>query len=484
MQVSKRFVLYILPALVSTVLALATLPLTTYLLDPADFGLLALAWSVVSIGTLVSQVGAGFLLAAHFPLVDMHEKREMLSTLTFVSMGVVLAFCLAILAFWPWIISWLDELLLLPQGGLALLLLSLVFLGPWGIASQILIIDRRARPFAYYSIGESVSRTVAVLVSLYVFDLGVLALFVASAAGQAVLFLGAIMVLGPYLRPVVSVKWLKEITRLGSVTSIGNFVEQAQRSLESVLLGSFSGLSSLGLYAHSLRYREVTMMAMRAFGYSIWPDTLEEARELESDFPKTKLGWWSIQILVILFGLFFATLGKQLIALLTHDKFTDAYVLVALSTIMVLIKTAGRPALGILFTLKQATILTILTFVMLFVSLPILLLTVPSIGALGVILSLVVQFAIHRIAVQLYAARFHKIPFQDVWVIYGSVLVAITAGISGLLDLDLLQNSLLFTVMSGLLVLVARSTVVGLIAHGWEFLKSLRTLGAGITLVQ
>lgn len=484
MHVSRRFLLYILPTLVSTSLALGTLPLTTYLLDPADFGLLALAWSVVSIGALVGQMGAGFLLAAHFPLVDMHEKREMISTLTFVSMGVVLAFCLAILALWPWIISWLDELRLLPRGSLAIMLLSLVFVVPWGIASQILIIDRRARPFAYYSIGESISRTVAVLAGLYVFDLGVLALFVASAVGQAVLFLGAIMVLGPYLRPVVSVKWLKETIRLGSVTSIGNFIEQAQRSLESVLLGSFSGLSSLGLYTHSLRYKEIAMMVSRAFGNSIWPETLAESRDPESSFRRTKLGWWSIQILIILYGLLFATLGKQLIAVLTHDKFTDAYVLVALSVVVVLIQTAGRPSLGVLYISKQATFLTILKFAMLAVSLPILFFAVPRMGALGVILALAVQYTIHRVAVQLYASRYHKIPFQDGWVIYGSVLIMITVGISVRYDLNLVQGGLVLVFMSALLILAARSMVIGLLVHGWEFLRSLRTLGAEITPAQ
>ncbi len=468
----------------STSLALGSLPLTTYLLDPADFGLLALAWSVVSIGTLVSQMGAGFLLAAHFPLVDMHEKREMLSTLTFVSMGVVLAFCLAILALWPWIISWLDELRLLPPGSLALMLLSLVFVVPWGIASQILIIDRRARPFAYYSTGEAVGRTVAVLAGLYIFDLGVLALFVATAVGQAVLFVGAIAVLAPYLRPVISIRWIKETLRLGSVTSAGNFVEQAQRSLESIVLGSFSGLASLGLYSHSLRYKEIAMMVTRAFGNSIWPETLEEARDPESEFLKSKLGWWSIQILVILFGLFFATLGKQIIAVLTHDKFTEAYVLVALSVVVVLIQTAGRPSLAVLYTSKQATFLTILKFAMMAVSLPILFFTVPRMGALGVILSLAVQFTIHRVSVQLYASRYHKIPFQDGWVVFGSVLIVITVGISAHFDINLVQGGLLLVFMSAILMLVARSIVIGLLVHGWEFLKSLRTFGAEITPAQ
>lgn len=484
MHVSRRFILYILPTLVSTGLALATLPLTTLILDTDDFGLFALAWSVVSLGTLVSQVGAGFLVAAHFPLIDLAEKRELISTLTLMSTMVVLAFCLALLVLWPWIITRLDELRLIPPGAIGLLLLSLVMVVPWGIASQVLIMERNARPFAIYSVGESISRAIAVLAGLYILDLGVLALFLASAAGEAIRFIGAISVLRPYLKPKVSKKWIKEILRLGSVTSVGNFVEQVQRSLESVILASFAGLASLGLYSHSLSYKEVAMMVSRAFGNSIWPETLDESRDPESNFPKTKQGWWSIQVLIILFGLFFATLGRQLIGMLTHGKFTEAYVLVALSTVVVLIQTAGMPALGVLFTFKQARFLTTLKFIMIGLSLPILLLAVPIIGAIGVILSLVVQFLVHRVAIQLYATRFHKIPFQDVWVIYGSALIISAVTISAILDLMLVESGLLFLVTSFLLIIVARSTVFGLLAHGWAFLKSIRTLDVEATAVQ
>ena len=70
------------------------------------------------------------------------QERAMLSTLTFMSIVVMLGFCLVLIILWPWILTWLEELQAMPPSGLALLVLYLVFVVPWGIASQVLIVDR------------------------------------------------------------------------------------------------------------------------------------------------------------------------------------------------------------------------------------------------------------------------------------------------------------------------------------------------------
>ena len=63
----------------------------------------------------------------------------------------------------------------------------------------------------------------------------------------------------------------------------------------------------------------------------------------------TRLAWPPAHLALALGGVFMATLGRDAIALLTHNKFTPAYVFAALWTVLVLLENAAKPAVAIVY---------------------------------------------------------------------------------------------------------------------------------------
>lgn len=399
------------------------LPVMTAVLGPADFGLFALVAAITAVGSVFAGIGASYVLAAHFHSEELAERRRMVSTSMALSLGVGAIYGATLFGLWAGFGENWRAISAISWQAVVLAIFAMILSAPWIIASDILTLKGAASRFTAVSIMQSMIWAVAVAVSLHVFDLGLMSLFVGACAGAAAAFAGSMIVLREYLEPCIDARWVKELWKVAPRSTVANALSTLRTLIERTLLSAHVGVAQLGIYTHAQQYRNMVGMGAKAVSRGVWPVTLSDARDECSAFEITGRAWNVVHFGITAAGIAFATIGRDAIALLTHDKFTEAYVLVAAWMAYLLIQNSGRPHTGVLYALglgrKYAGIVAVSSIA----AIGLLFLLVPILGIEGAILAAFVEMILLRVGVQVYARRVRRIPFQDGWVLGGSVLI-------------------------------------------------------------
>lgn len=454
MKILSRFGFFLLPSVIQGGLSFLMLPVTTFVLDAADFGAFALVSSLLGLGSSLASMGSGYLLSAHFLPSGTAERKGLVSAIFWVNLAVTAAFAAVFLAAWPYFASHLG-IAAIPLVSILLALSTLGLCLPWNLACEITVLEGKSKVFAAVTIAQSVVAALATVAGLYVFKLGLLSLFIAGALGALVPFAAGLWVLRPFLGFAGAGRWLGSIFRIGPVASMGNLAESLQTFSERSILSSHVGLAQLGVYNNSQQFRQLVFTGVKAVTRSIWPMTLRESREPASGFAKTGKAWSMVHMGLTMAGVFFATLGRDVIGFLTHGKFTAAAPLVTLWMIFLLIKHSGRAELGYLTAHGHSGFVATLTLVTVCCSIPCLYLLVPRFGMSGAFASMLLQDLGFRAGLTLKARSLRDFEFQDAWVVAGSVVIATTLFLSHRLGFGAAGNLALLAAVECLLLWVA-----------------------------
>lgn len=417
----QRFVLFVLPPLLQGGVGFLLLPVATYILEPADYGAYALVTSVTALGGPLANLGSGYLLAAHYPALQPAERRQLISTLLWLGLGLLILFLGGFTLLWSAVADWL-KLATIPPMAIALALGTMVLGFPWLIAIEVLTLERQAQRYALVVVSQTVVSAIALVLSLYVWQLGMLSLFMAGAAGAVVICAGSFWVLWPYWGWHCSRRWVRESWRLGIVTTPTNLLENFYNTVERYSLSAVVGLSALGLYTHSQQYRSLVAMPVKAIGRTVWSTTLTEARQEELTFPQTRVAWDIAFLLLTAVGLIFAALGAEIIGLLTFGKFSAAAPLTALWMVYLLTQNTGRPQVGLLFA-HRGVVYSQLHLGAVVLSILLVPLLAHWLGLLGAFLALYLQQLLLRLGLQWYVNRHYQTQFQDQLAILGMGLI-------------------------------------------------------------
>jgi O-antigen/teichoic acid export membrane protein len=288
-------------------------------------------------------------------------------------------------------------------------------------------------------------------------------LFVGAFAGSIVVFAGSVIALRKYLFGSFSVEWAKRIFKLGFATVPANILETLHTFVERMTVGGYTGLRELGIYTHSQQYRTMSMMALKAAARTVQPITLSEARADEFDFPKTRETWDVIYLGLAGLGILFATFGNEIISLLTHGKFDGAYVFVVFWMVYLLIQNAGKPHTGVFLALNKGVEYSKMQMGSTLISIAMLVILVPRLGATGAVISLFAQMIIFRIWIQIAVKKHKEIHSHDWWVLFGCLFILTTFFISRFFEFSLVQNLFLLIAMYIALGLSARRIIVGIL---------------------
>lgn len=432
------------------------LPVITYALGPKDIGTFALVTAFTAFGTTIATMGSGYILAAKYSLIDILQKQRMVSTMLGVGIAVALSFAAVFFTLWFFLFKHWDSFAVVPWEGIALSLAAMICTIPWTIAVDVITLKGTARLYAITVIAQSIVSAITVIVSLYIFELGLLSLFLAAATGSCVICAGGIIALKPYIRFTFSKNCVKEVLNFGAVITVSAVFENLQMLVERYMLSVYAGLSQLGIYSHSQQYRNMTAMIAKAAARSIWPTTLSEAHESESNFYKTRKTWNLIYIGITISGLLFALFGKDIIGLLTHNKFIDAYSFVTMWMIFLLIQNAGRPETGILYARGQGALYGKITIWSFAIGISFVLILVPAIGAFGAVFSVILQQIILRIFIHIYAKKNCKILFSNQWVLVGSFLILLAFGTSKYFKLTTFGSLMFFFALLTIIIFLSK----------------------------
>lgn len=456
-----RFSLFLLPSVFQMVIYFVTLPVITYILDPKDFGVIALITAFTAFGSTISTMGSCYVLAAHFTELDIQQKKNMVSTiLAFGFLTSVLFSCLFIVA-WEFLLKNIAQFSMLPLAGIILSLLSMTVSIPWLVSIEVITLEQRVKVYAFVSVLQSVISVCASIVCLYVFRWGVVSIFAGTALSSLVGLAGASVALKNYLVVGFNKRWMKEILSLSGVTMIGNILENMQMLTERYVLSFYAGLSQLGIYAHSQQYKNATGVLINSLGRTVWPITLSEARTKDGGFPVTEKSWKIAYLGLTIIGVFFALLGKEFIGLLTHGKFSSAYFFVALWMIHLLIANAGKPETGILYAHGKGILVGKITIVSTVTGMALIFVLGKMVGVLGVLTAIMLQQTVFRVLIQINTRKDLKVLLREWPVLYGIVLIAMTLWLSFFPQLQIFEKSLILAVLTGLTGFLSRRAIAG-----------------------
>jgi len=401
----RSSMLFVAPTVVRGVVGFAMIPAITYVLTQHDVGVVGLILPVAALGAALATSFTSYLIAAHYQVLDEPDRRGFMCTLLAASLGVCVLTAIVVRLLAPQLEAWVPGFGAAPAGALDLTLIGMVLSLPWMIASEIITLEGRAIIHAWTAIGQTVIGAAVTLTGLYLLELGVMAVFVANLAGALTTLVGAWWMLRRFLWAPPRRRWLGEIRKLGLLPFAGTLAAVVQINLERSLLSNRVGLNQLGLYNHSLNYNSLLAELVKALTRTLWPRTLIEARDGNSVFPTTGAIWGGMYIGLACVGVGAALLGKPMLALLTHDRFTGAYVLLPFWVIVAILQNMGRTHNAILLAAGQGRRHSQLALLSNLAWLLAILALLPWLGMLAGALALAAQFAAMRLGFWYFARR-------------------------------------------------------------------------------
>lgn len=420
-RLSSRATTYFASSVVATLISFVTLPLATRILGPANYGVFALGATVAGFGATLATLGTSFYVANQFAGAELAQRQRLVSALVvrtalFAAGWATLTLLGTLLLRGH--VELLDEV---PLRGFALVLAGAILATPWTIAVDVLTVEGKASWFSLTLIVQALTTAFALLVSLYVFDLGGLSLFVGSFAGSCSVLFTTVVVLRPYLSLRQGLR--RERLRQRAFLPMQG-LEALQPVVERVLLARYTGFTQLGNYAHSLAYRNMIGQAMSAVNRAVWPITLAEAKE-NRGFDVTGRTWAAAHLAIGMAALPFVLFGDRLISILTNDKLTPAWVFLAPWFVLVLLQSSGKSAMGVVYASGDSRTVARLGLAANGVALASLIVFVPWLGVAGAALALLSHAVVFRVALQVLARRHQPVPFQDWGAVFACGLITL-----------------------------------------------------------
>ena len=453
MKALGRFSLFLTPSIVQGAISLLMLPVATRVLGPHDYGAFALVGAFTAFGPALASLGGGYVLANRLNAqADAKSEAAAVTTVVVFAQLAVVVYAALLTLIWTFV----PERSEISTTHFALAVAAMVIGQPWIPATDVLVLRGNARLFASTTIAQSLLSAATLLYGLFVLELGVGALFLAQLAASVAGLAGASYGLGPYLIASVDRAVLRELKDVGLMSGLGNIAEALQNAVERNLLAAVVGLAQLGVYTHSQLYRTITALVVKAVARSVWPITLQDAREPTGDFRRTRIAWDMANVGITLAGIFFACVGDVAIGLLTNDKFTDAYALAVAWIAYLLVVNLGKPQTGVLFALGGGATYARIVTIGNAIGIAALVALVPPFATWGALAAIILQQIAIRALVQRASRAIRPTPVQDGWAYFGVAYIIGVFACRQLLGGPSEVNLGIFAVSGALLLFVAR----------------------------
>ncbi len=337
----RRTIVYMASSFFRISLTLVTLPLMTKHLNAEDYGTFAIAVSVGAVFAILPQVGSSIAFVRGFHGATAEVRKDFVSSMMLLSTAIGITAAAVYVVFWVGIFRGIFDINVdLTYLALLCIGLSIVSAG-WATAvSEALTLEGRANWFSGVTISRDLFGAIVSVVALYGFDAGVQALFIGHAASSLADIVAGFVVLWRHLAWRLSLQYVISILTDIKLT-ITQFIDVGGRAVERTIVSKALGLDVLGIVSHSLSYESIMMTVVKAMTRSTWPENLAEAKRPSSDFRISKAVTGVIALVCTMGAIVLATVGYNIIGLLTHNKFNAAAYFAAAWVANIAISTTG-----------------------------------------------------------------------------------------------------------------------------------------------
>lgn len=450
-------VMYVfLPQVFRAFLGLALLPFTTIVLDAEDFGLFAFYTAVSNFCAGLVVSGVMYSLSNDFLKITDEQKKKVVTSL--VCFGFLFSFFLSMLVvpslyFLSDVVGEIGEVRALY---VVLVLLGIFFSPVWVLASCIITVESKFQSFAVVSVTETVVANVVTVVALFVLSVGQDALFYGAITSTISSFFGAMWVLRKRIALSVEREFLKKHTKTCIRSLPSSVMEKVRNPLQNIMFARYVGPAFVGIFNHSLQYQNMTRMMVKAVTNVLWRPALNEARD-GGDFRDVLKSWQCVYFLLTVLGVFFATVGRDLIGFLTNYKMMDAHWLAAIWMTVLLVECTGRAEIAVIYDKGLVAASEGMLLISFSLSLLCLLILVPVWGVEGGVVSALVSPLFHRLMLIVYARRLFSAPFLEWTAALGGLAVGFSLLLVIYLQPSASTNVFLFALFSGVAVMLFHS---------------------------
>ncbi len=410
----KRWFLFFIPSVGRAVIALGTLPLITIHLSAKDFGAFVLFSILASFFQVFPQVGTSVFLVRRYHDASPSLKKEIASSMLVLS--ILVGLVAAALAIGGWLI--LPNIMSLDLITLHPILMGLAWItiassGWLTIASEIATLEGRASNFASIILARDISAAIATVISIFGFGARGDALFIGFVVGGLNGTALALFVMRYNLTAQFRMAWAKEILKEASILGSQLF-EQGIAMFERSLIASKVSLDFLGIYGHSKTYEGLMMAISKALVRTSWGDIVSGWRKKDpATIEASDLVTGGISTLCLFACTFFATVGYDVVGLLSNQKFNDAATMAALWSVLIASRMTGIIPKVIVLTAgvshgySAAVISGLVAFSVTLFALQ------DHLNAWTLALAMAANTIVYKLVLYKVASRLERFPFQD-----------------------------------------------------------------------
>jgi O-antigen/teichoic acid export membrane protein len=358
----RNFNFYLLPSIIRGVFGiLIIVPLTTYYLDPKDFGIIAIITALTTpIGPLASS-GCAWVLGGNYFKLDDHSRRILLFNLLFVDFILKTTW---VFIFWVGA-KWILAFVITDYKPEYSVYFSFSLLGVWlgtfsPTVSQLIILQEKAVFHAGIEMLKWIARVVTIIFCLACFNMGLKTLIIAPIVENAVSLFVEIFVIYKNSKIQISRQWITEVVKVGLPSIPSNLSETIGKIADRYFIKTWLSLASLGIYSHSQTYMNMFKLFIKAFQKTIFPDAvLSFSKESSVDSERLKRILTIFLWVIVLVGIMLILFSYEAVDALTHGKFVAAAPLIPLWFLIVFSQIYGMLYGNYLITNKKNRFLMI-----------------------------------------------------------------------------------------------------------------------------
>ena len=446
---SKEMFYYFSPSMVSTLCMFIYLPFLTTKLELEDFGYFYSCSMISLIFGVITAFGSSVSISKYFHNHTLEEKKIFLSTAIFFNILISLIISVLVFVFWEDLASlFLKNVVGATNFQKVVIVFSIFIYGSQLFTSEVLTIEKKAIKFFYFSSISSIT-TLFVAIFLIIFSNQTIdILFYSLITGNFLSFIYSMIILRVYLCKFPNLIILRKI--LGEFKIVfSNIIENISFFLERALIVNNLGIDKFALFTHSKNYEKFLTNSCTAVSRSVWSDELKNFKEKK----KIILSFNAINLinLICLFGsIFFATIGFDLISLITNNKFSEATYFVSFLFLVGLYKNTNLPYNIIIHTLGKSSDIANQLYIERISLILILFLSIKSFGIYGLLLAYIISTIVDKIYIIKTARKYINVEIIEKKIFVTSVLIIATIFFSLFFTNELSSRMYCFLIFSSL----------------------------------
>lgn len=404
----KNFFNYTSPAFFQAFFSIFVfIPISTYYLEPKDFGLFAIIYTITSpIGPLASSGSTWVLGGNFFKLHSAQKKGELLFNISIID--------LVYKSFWVVFFLYISDSLLeifKINNFENIFYLKILLISTWltvftPTISHLLVLMSKSKIFAFIENMRWILNLGVSIICLTFFKLGILSLFIGPVISSSIIFFIEISVLFSYGKFNFNKKWIIETFQVSMKSIPSNLMETIAHNSDRYFIQSYLNTAALGIYSHSQVYASFIKFISKGFERISSPLCLNvfspqnTSESVYEDLNKI----FNLFLLILLFISFFASLfSYDLINILTHGKFVEASQIMPLWFLLGMCNVFGIPFTLYLVSRKKTTFLMASTIITSFFTIILTFVLTNLYGLYGAVTGILVGNIILHLSRSIYA---------------------------------------------------------------------------------